>query len=90
MSEEKNADGNLKRQLLKGASRLMASLSSARESISSEKLQLNPVPNKVQQKLNDHTGLVMNFALNLVSLKELSNLKNMIQIVGNLAVLKDI
>ena len=32
----------------------------------------------------------MNFALNLVSLKELSNLKNMIQIVGNLAVLKDI
>ena len=68
----------------------MASLSAARESISSEKLQLTSEPNFVQQKLNDHTGLVMNFCLNIVSLKELSNLKNMIQIVGNLAVLKDI
>ena len=32
----------------------------------------------------------MNFCLNLVSLKELGNLKLMIQTVGNLAVIKDI
>ena len=38
VSEEKNADGNLKRQLLKGASRLMSSLSAAREEGSIEKL----------------------------------------------------
>ena len=90
VSEEKNADGNLKRKLLKGAARLMASLSAAREDLGNEKLQLTQVPNAVQKRLKDHTGLVMNFCLNLVSLKELGNLKLMIQTVGNLAVIKDI
>ena len=47
-------------------------------------------PNKVQEKLRNYSGLVMNFCLNVVSLKELSNVKNMIQTVGNLAVLKEV
>ena len=47
VSEEKNADGNLKRKLLKGAARLMASLSAAREDLGNEKLQLTQVPNAV-------------------------------------------
>jgi len=45
VSEEKNQDGNLKRKLLKGASRLMASLSAAREDLGSVKLQLTQEAN---------------------------------------------
>lgn len=40
--------------------------------------------------MQESTGLVMNFCLNLVSLKDNSNVKCMIQTVGNLAVLKDV
>ena len=40
--------------------------------------------------MQESTGLVMNFCLNLVSLKDNSNVKCMIQTVGNLAVLGDI
>ena len=38
VSEDRNQEGNLKRHLLKGSTRLMASLSGTREIISSEKL----------------------------------------------------
>lgn len=91
ISEEKNNDNrNYKKRLVKGASLLMASLTSVHPEESSQKLQLVHKPNSIQQKILDHTGLVINFCLNLVSLKDLSNLKCMIQTVGNLAILKEV
>lgn len=40
--------------------------------------------------MNRQTGLIMNFCLNLVSMKELGNNRSITQTVGNLAVLREI
>ena len=87
VSEGNERDKNLKRRMVKGAAVLAASISSVQENNDPTKLQLIQKANEIQNKLNDQTGLVMNFCLNLVSLKEQTNVKCMIQTVGNLAVL---
>ena len=88
VSEDKDRDRNYKKRLVKGASILVASLTSVRDA-DIGMLDLKQTPNYIQEKIGDHSSLVGNFCLNL-NHKDHNNVKCMIQAVGNLAVLKEI
>ncbi len=77
VSEEKSQSRKWKNRLIKGASMFVSSLTSVKEGDAGS-LQLGQKPNDVQRNLQNQTGLVANFCLNLVSMKELNNLKCMI------------
>lgn len=97
-------DRNLQKRLVKGATVLVASLSATRkqeepknqeeakkqDETSNIKLELIQKPNSIQEAMNKQTGLVTNFCLTVVSMKELGNNRSMTQTVGNLAVLKEV
>ena len=79
-------DRQLSKRLVKGASVLVTSITSVRKVNSDGKANPSKTPNKIQHKIAKDSGLV----LNLVSLREVGNIKCLIQSVGNLAILKDV
>ena len=85
-SEEYERDKVFRKRLLLGASNLFASITASKNEDSNKTMQIN----SVVKSLARETGLVATFCLNLVSLKDEEILKNIFQIIGNLACMKEV
>ena len=85
-SEEYERDKVFRKRLLLGASNLFSSITASKNEDSNKTMQIN----SVVKSLARETGLVATFCLNLVSLKDEEILKNIFQIIGNLACMKEV